>query len=64
MIAREMGDSYFLAMVRNVATEPDVSLLRNPADQLSAKMRTYTTVQTDWSVAQRTLRTVEDEFFG
>lgn len=50
--AREAGNSYVLALVRNVASEPTVSLLRDPAGRLAAQMRTYTTVQTGWAVTQ------------
>jgi hypothetical protein len=53
--AREMGDAYYLAIVRNVATTPQVSLIRNPAAVLTARMRAYTTVQVGWSISHGAL---------
>ena len=60
-IAREMGEFYYLALVRHVATDPDVSLLRNPRAILDAKMRTYTIVQVGWSISHRTICNAEDK---
>lgn len=54
--ARERGDAYFLALVRNVSDEPQVALIRNPGAVFQATLRTYTTVQICWSVAQSELR--------
>jgi hypothetical protein len=60
-IAKQVGDGYFLAIVRNVAADAEVSLIMNPAARLSARMRTYTTVQTGWSVNQGEIRAAESE---
>ena len=58
-MAQLRGESYYLAIVRNVATEPQISILRNPAAKLNAKMRTYTTIQVGWSVGERVIRSAE-----
>lgn len=60
-IAQEMGDRYFLAVVRNVGSEPQVSIIRNPSTVLEPDMRLYTTVQVSWSVNQSSLRQAEAE---
>ena len=57
--ARLRGESYYLAIVRNVATTPQISLLRNPAANLNAEMRTYTTIQVTWSVGEQVIRSAE-----
>ncbi len=58
-VAQQMGDRYFLAVVRNVATDnPQVSLVRNPAANLPTEMRVYTTVQVGWTVSQVSLRSI------
>ena len=57
--ARAMGDAYYLALVREVATEPIITVVRNPAACLDAVMRSFTTVQVGWSVGQSALRAAE-----
>jgi carbohydrate-selective porin OprB len=54
--ASDMGEDYYLALVRNVSGDPDVSIIRDPASKLNAKMRSFTTVQVGWSVGQRALQ--------
>lgn len=53
--AGRIGDSYYLVVVRNVTTEPEVSLVRNPLAVLEAKLRTYTVFQVEWSVSHKAL---------
>ena len=58
-IAQQLRDQYFLAVVRNVGAEAEVSLIRDPASLLSPTMRLYTTVQVSWSISQASLRQAE-----
>ena len=58
-VAQAMGNRYFLAVIRNVASEPEVSLVQNPATIFQPKMRLYTTIQVSWTVDQPSLRAVE-----
>lgn len=55
-LAREMGDEYYLALVRDVAANPSIRLIQNPARRLCAQMRSYTTIQIGWSVSQSELK--------
>lgn len=60
-VAQQMGDRYYLAVVRNVGSTPEISLIQNPAARLDPSMRLYTTVQVSWSVSQAALRNAESE---
>jgi len=60
-MAQALGDQYFLAVVRRVGSEPQVSIIRNPFSVMTAKMRTYTTVQTGWAVNEATLRKAQEK---
>lgn len=60
--AKEWGDSYYLALVRNLLNEPELMILRNPAGSLEASMRAYTVLQVGWSVSQAELRSVGADF--
>jgi hypothetical protein len=62
--SQTLGDQYFLAVVRRVGTEPEVSIIQNPYCRMTATMRTYTTVQTGWTVNEATLRAAEEEAIG
>lgn len=62
--AQELGDAYYLAIVRNVATAAKVSLIRNPAAVLAARRRAYTTIQVGWGITHGALLGVRDDFTG
>jgi hypothetical protein len=55
------GDKYFLVVVRRVGVQPVVSMIRDPFSHMKAQMRTYTTVQTAWSVNEAVLRAAEKD---
>jgi hypothetical protein len=57
--AKQCGDRYFLAIVRHAGSDPEISLVQDPFTRLQATMRTFTTVQTGWSVGDASLRTAE-----
>ncbi len=63
-VAQAMGDRYYLVIVRSVGSNPQVSIIPNPAALLEAKIRLYTTVQVSWSVGQSVLCSVETEQRG
>jgi hypothetical protein len=54
------GESYYLALVRDVATTPRITLIRNPAARFDPAMRTYTIVQIGWSLSGAILRALEE----
>ena len=58
--AKRLGDAYYLAIIRRAGAAAQVTLIRNPFGKLQAKMRTVTTIQTAWAVAERTLRIAEE----
>lgn len=60
-VAEEMGNCYYLALVRNILSEPEVSIFQNPAAVLKSEMQVYTTVQVSWSVSHSALRSAEAE---
>ena len=51
-VARKNGDSYFLAIVRNVSKDSTVQIIQNPASILSPKKTVFTTVQVRWNVTE------------
>ena len=48
-VAQEMGDKYFLVIVRNIPESPRLSIIGNPTEKLHAKIRLFTTIQTSWT---------------
>lgn len=63
-VAKEMGNAYYLAIVRNVVLSPEVSLLRNPAAYLDAQMRSWSRIEIGWSVSQKSMRAAEHDATG
>jgi len=45
------GDRYYLVLVHNIAAQPSLKIIRNPAAKLKAKKNIYTTVQVSWSIS-------------
>ncbi len=54
------GDDFYLVLVREVASKPRGTLFRNPAVRFDPQMRTFTAIQTSWSVGQKELREREE----
>ncbi|MDB5239130.1 MAG: hypothetical protein JWO00_465 [Candidatus Parcubacteria bacterium] len=44
-------EKYFLVVVKNLSTIPEIFFLNNPTKKLEAKRNIYTTVQVSWSVS-------------
>jgi hypothetical protein len=57
--AQQMREMYYLALVRGIGATPEVSLIQDPARWLDARLRTYTTVQIGWEVADQEIRAAE-----
>jgi len=47
--AIDAGDRYYLVVVKNIDELPEYVIIQNPSDDLDAKMRVYTTIQTSWT---------------
>jgi hypothetical protein len=54
--AKLRGDAYVLAVVRDALTDPQVTLIRNPAARFSPEMRSYTLLQVGWCVSGAALK--------
>jgi hypothetical protein len=50
------GNSYFLVLVKNLGTEPEIIFIENPALKLTAKKNIFTTVQIQWTVSESELK--------
>lgn len=53
--ASKNGNSYFLAIARNVAQSPTFQFIRNPANTLKPKKNIFTTVQVNWNITEAEL---------
>ncbi len=49
------NNNYFLVLVKNIAKNPELKIIKNPAGLLKTKKNIYTTVQLNWSVSDREL---------
>ena len=49
-------DNYFLAVVRNISSNPEITFIKNPASKLTPKKNIYTTVQLNWTVSQKDVK--------
>ncbi len=47
--ALDNGDDYYLVVVKNIDEQPEFVIIQNPANNLDAQMRVYTTIQTSWT---------------
>lgn len=56
LTAIEKKGSYYLAIVKNTESSPDITIIRDPAGSLKAQKRIYTTVQVNWMVDSESLR--------
>ncbi|MBC8550604.1 MAG: DUF3883 domain-containing protein [Candidatus Brocadiales bacterium] len=54
-IARKNRDSYYLVIVRNVSTKPEVQIIRDPYKVLSPKKSIFITTQIRWNVPEKSL---------
>jgi hypothetical protein len=53
--ALSLGNLYFLAIVRNVDSSPEISFIQNPALILKAKKNIFTSIQIQWSISEKDL---------
>jgi len=54
-VAKNEKEKYFLCVVSNLGSTPDISFIQNPADKLNPKKNFYTSIQISWSVPQNQL---------
>lgn len=53
--AIKQGKKYYLVIVKNLLNTPELSIIQNPSLKLVPKKNIYTTVQVNWSVAEKDL---------
>ncbi len=54
--AQQKADNYYLAIVKNVTTQPFVSFVKNPAGIFQPQKSIYTSIQVQWSVSDKVLK--------
>lgn len=58
VVAKELGGKYFIALVSNIDESPIISFINNPFQSLSPKESIQTTIQVNWSVSAKQLKSV------
>jgi hypothetical protein len=58
--AKEKSSNYIVCMVKNVPQSPTINFITNPHNTLKANKTIYTTVQINWSVAEKQLENTDD----
>jgi hypothetical protein len=53
--ATEIGNNYFLCIVKNIGNKPEINFIQNPASKIKPKKNIYTTIQINWSVTENEL---------
>jgi hypothetical protein len=59
-VAGKSGDSYYLAIVRNVSGKSSIQIIQNPASVLTANKAIFPTVQVRWTVNERELSSLQE----
>jgi hypothetical protein len=50
--ALKYGEEYYLAVVKNLSTKPNIEMIHNPALNLRPKRNIYTTIQVNWIISK------------
>lgn len=58
--ATEKKDTYYLCIVKNVGTSPEISFIQNPSIKINPKRNIYTTIQINWQVTENQLKKIDD----
>lgn len=53
--AQKFDELFYLVIVKNVATTPEITIIQNPSSKLKATKNIYTTLQVCWSVTAKNL---------
>lgn len=54
--ALKQKEKYYLVVVKNISTVPELLIIQNPASKLTVNKNIYTTVQVSWSARGRDLK--------
>ncbi|MEO6547715.1 MAG: DUF3883 domain-containing protein [Ferruginibacter sp.] len=58
-VSTEKGDNFFLCIVKNIGTNPEIDFIQNPASKIKPKKNIYTTIQINWSVTENELNKLD-----
>jgi hypothetical protein len=53
--ALKYTDKYYLILIKNISTVPEVIVIKNPSAKLKAKKNIPTTIQVNWSISESNL---------
>ncbi|WP_029271669.1 DUF3883 domain-containing protein [Flavobacterium sp. KJJ] len=56
--ARKKGDKYYVAIVTNIENEPQIRLIKNPAEQINPIRNIFSIIQINWSVSEKSLKNI------
>lgn len=56
--ARIKGDKYYLAIVSNIENEPQIRLIKNPAELINPTRNVFSIIQVNWSVSEKSLKNI------
>lgn len=54
-LANDKKDKYYLCVIKNIATEPTLQFICNPAKELNPRKKVYSVIQVNWSVSEKEL---------
>lgn len=57
--ARKKGDNYYVAIVSNIESKPEISLIKNPAEIITPKRNVFSIIQVNWSVSEKDLNKIK-----
>lgn len=53
--ALKYKDRYYLVLIRNLSTTPELTIISDPTSKLEARKNVYTTIQVSWSADEKSL---------
>lgn len=56
LIAKEMGNDYYLAIISNLNKKTNITLIQNPANRILPKKHVFTTIQVNWTISDKQIK--------
>lgn len=53
--ANDLGDAYFVSVVKNIGKNPEIQFIKNPAKKFNPEKSVHTVIQVTWSVSEKEL---------
>jgi len=60
VVARAQGKQYYIFLVRNIDTRPQVQIIPNPSQCFEPVRREYTTIQVSWGISDNQIKNMSD----